>query len=69
MQPQHDATDNFDPAAWLASWKQAGGGWAGRALLLPPPHRPRLRAMISKLGADEIRAVAEHLGVGSEVEA
>lgn len=59
-------TDNFDPARWLASWSAAGGGWAGRTLILPPPARPRLRAMIGKLGADEIRAVAEHLGVELE---
>lgn len=60
---------SFNPEDWLASWKHAGGGWAGRSLLLPPPYRPRLRAMISKLGADEIKAVAEHLGVDVEVEA
>lgn len=63
------STNNFDPARWLAAWTDAGGGWAGRSLLLPPPHRPRLRAMIGKLGADEIKAVAEHLGVDEEVEA
>lgn len=62
-------TDNFDPARWLASWSAAGGGWAARTLILPPPDRPRLRAMLDKLGADEIRAVAAHLGVGSEVKA
>lgn len=70
MQPQHDDTTKaFDAGAWLKRWSDAGGGWAGRSLLLPPPHRPRLRAMIRKLGADEIRAVAEHLGVDAEVEA
>lgn len=59
-------TEPFDPARWLANWSAAGGGWAGRALLLPPPHRPRLRAMIRELGAHEIHAVAEHLGVELE---
>lgn len=69
MQPQHDTTDKFDPAEWLAAWSATGGGWAGTALLLPPPYRPRLRAMLDKLGADEIRAVAAHLGVSAEVDA
>lgn len=62
-------TDNFDPVRWLSNWTDAGGAWAGRTLILPPPHRPRLRAMIGKLSADEIKAVAEHLGVDVEVEA
>jgi hypothetical protein len=61
--------EQFDPTEWLASWKHAGGGWAAHTLILPPPDRTRLRAMLDKLGADEIRAVAAHLGVGSEVEA
>ena len=59
----------FEPAHWLNRWRDAGGGWAGTALLLPPRYRPRLRAMLDKLGAEEIRAVAEHLGVSAEVEA
>lgn len=54
--------DNFDPAAWLARWRNAGGGWAGSAILLPPQHRRKLRAMLDELGPDDIRAVAEHLG-------
>lgn len=69
QQHDTDAIDNFDPVRWLAAWSEAGGGWAARTLLLPPPYRPRLRAMIRELGAAEIRAVAEHLGVDAEVEA
>lgn len=57
--PQHDT---FDPARWLARWQAAGGGWAGRNLLLPPEHRRQLRAMLDELGPDEIRAIAAHLG-------
>ncbi|WP_137871475.1 hypothetical protein [Sphingopyxis sp. 2PD] len=60
---------NFDPRSWLAAWTAAGGAWANSTLLLPPQHRRSLRAMLDELGADEIRAVAEHLGVSAEVEA
>lgn len=67
MQPQHDTTDNFNPAEWLEGWSAAGGGWAGRMLILPPPARPRLREMINELGAGEICAIAEHLGVNVEL--
>lgn len=56
---QHDP---FDPARWLAAWKDAGGGWAGTAVLMPPEHRRQLRAMLDELGPDEICAIAEHLG-------
>ena len=55
-------TEQFDPAEWLARWRDADGGWAGTAVLMPPEHRRKLRAMLSELGPDEIRAIAEHLG-------
>ena len=64
-----EADQKFDPAAWLDAWAKAGGTWSGTTLILPPPDRPRLRAMLDELGADEIKAVAEHLGVVVEVEA
>lgn len=60
------ASDPFDPAQWLTRWRDAGGGWAGRNLLLPPPHRRRLKAMLRELDAGDILAVAEHLGVNVE---
>lgn len=55
-------TNPFDPAAWLNRWRDAGGGWAGTAVLMPPEHRRQLRAMLDELGPDEIRAIAAHLG-------
>lgn len=66
---QHDTIDEFDPARWLASWKQAGGGWAGRHLVYPTRKTPTLRKLARELGVDEIRALAAFMGVGSEVEA
>lgn len=58
---QHD-TNKFDAAEWLARWTAAGGGWAGRNLLLPPPHRRALQKLVDDLSADEIAALAEHMG-------
>lgn len=55
-------TEPFNPAHWLDRWRDAGGGWAGTAVLMPPQHRRQLRAMLDQLGPDEIRAIAEHLG-------
>lgn len=63
MQPN---TEPFDPAAWLARWSAAGGGWAGRNLLLPSQHRRALQRMVDDLAPDELRAVAEHMGVNVE---
>lgn len=59
-------TQQFDPAAWLAPWSAAGGGWAGRNLLLPSQHRRALQRMVDDLAPDELRAVAEHMGVNVE---
>lgn len=55
--------DRFDPEQWLDRWKAAGGGWAGRNLLLPPPHRSALQKLVDDLGPEELRALAVHLGV------
>jgi hypothetical protein len=62
---QHDFS-KFDPADWLALWKEAGGGWAGRSLLLPSQHRRTLQRMVDDLALDELRAIAEHMGVNVE---
>lgn len=59
-------TEHFDPAAWLARWTSAGGGYAGRNLLLPTPNPPFLRQMARDLTCDQIQALAVHLGVEME---
>ena len=69
MQPQHDTTDNFDPARWLAAWSAAGGGWAGRHLVYPTRKTPALRKLAGELGVDEIRALAAFMGIDAEVDA
>lgn len=58
----HHNAKQFDPSLWLNRWRDAGGAWAGTAILLPPQHRRQLRAMLDELGPDDIRAIAEHLG-------
>lgn len=68
QQHDTDAIDNFDPARWLASWSAAGGGWAGRHLVYPPTKTPALRKLARQLGVDEIRALAQHMGIDTEVE-
>lgn len=60
---QHDP---FDPAAWLAHWSAAGGGWAGHRLLIPCPDAT-LKRMVRDLANDEVIALAEHMG-GEPVE-
>lgn len=57
------ATDPFDPAAWLARWTIAGGGFAGKVLLLPPPHRRALQKLIDDLEPHELQSLAVHMGV------
>jgi len=58
--------EQFNAAQCLAHWTEAGGGWVGRSLLLPPQHRRALRCMVDDLAPDELRAVAEHMGVNVE---
>ncbi len=65
MQTQHDI-DKFDAAEWLARWTAAGGGYAGRHLLISSPRSPVLQKMIRDLAFDEIIALAEAMGVGAE---
>lgn len=65
MQTQHDI-EKFDPAAWLARWTAAGGGYAGKALLFPKPQPPFLRKMFRDLSSEDIQALAVYLG--AEVE-
>ncbi len=60
-------TDTFDPAAWLARWTAAGGGYAGRNLLLPKPNPPFLRKMARDLSCEQIQALADHMGVEREL--
>jgi len=57
------ATSSFDPAAWLARWTAAGGGWAGRNIMIPPGTHPQLRRMICDLTCAEIIAIAQHLNI------
>lgn len=56
-------TDKFDAAEWLAQWTAAGGGYAGRNLLLPTPNPPFLRKMAHDLTGEEIQALADHMGL------
>lgn len=55
--------DKFDAAGWLAQWTAAGGGYAGRNLLLPQPNPPFLRKMARDLTCEQIQALAAHLSV------
>lgn len=59
----HHNPEPFDPAAWLAHWTEAGGGWADRNLMIPQGWHPQLRRMARDLTCAEIIAIAEHLGV------
>lgn len=65
MQTQHDI-DKFDAADWLARWTAAGGGYAGRNLLLPTPNPPFLRKMARDLTCEQIQALADLMGVDAE---
>lgn len=59
-------TEAFDAAEWLARWTAAGGGYAGRNLLLPQPNPPFLRKMARDLSCEQIRTLALHMGADKE---
>lgn len=55
--------EQFDPAAWLDRWKQAGGAWATSIIMRPRQHADdqALDALCRELDEDKQRALAEHL--------
>lgn len=57
-------TDTFDPAQWLARWKEAGGAWASNHLIRPPGHDPNGAALLAaELDDDRRAALAEYLSM------
>jgi hypothetical protein len=54
-------TDPFDPAAWLARWKAAGGGWVNSTLLLLNGDPDALNALAGELTNERYAALHDHL--------
>ena len=54
-------TNDFDPALWLARWKEAGGGWVNSTLLLLDGDPAVLNALARELTDDRRAALGEHL--------
>ena len=55
---QHDP---FDPATWLARWRDAGGGWAGPHLLPLAGDPAALNALARELDDERHTALREYL--------
>lgn len=56
-------TNDFDPAAWLARWKAAGGAWTTTIIFRPRRHADdiTLDRLCGELDADKRRALFDHL--------
>lgn len=56
-------TDPFDPAAWLARWKAAGGAWVTTVLFRPRLHADdiTLNRLCEELDDHNRRALVDHL--------
>ena len=53
----------FDPAAWLARWKTAGGGWTDRYIIRPRNSGdvPALASLNAELDDDRREAILRHI--------
>jgi hypothetical protein len=61
-------TDTFDPAAWLARWKEAGGGWVNATLLPLAGDPATLNRLARELDDDRHAALRDHLTVREPTE-
>lgn len=57
------ASSPFDPAAWLARWKEAGGAWATSVIFRPRRHAndDALDRLCAELDEDKRQALLYHL--------
>lgn len=55
--------EQFDPAAWLTRWKEAGGAWATCVIFRPRRHADdvALDRLCAELDEDRRQALLTHL--------